>query len=377
VLHDRVTMNSGSVSSNLRTLRSTFEPILRSMRGGANLLNPNTPGNVPMGVQLIETFVIVVVLSLSINLIESSYTQLQKYQSLSVDVYPLTYNSPQIFIQDPSSCFPILEPSNDERNGLEYSYSCFINLSANNFTEGTNTFRHVFHKGSPGIYPLMAPGVFFRADTNTLRVYQNSTLTWNNYVDIPNIPLNKWFHLVVMLKGSALDVYINGNLANRKKFTDVPKLNYGNFYLLNGTKVGEVNVSCTTTGEDVSGNVVDFSSSVDYVGFTLDSSGNRVKTASDNLTVGTDNSKFIVVGHMSGYVSRVKYFAFALTYAQIDKLLREGPSKKIYQSKRDPVLDDPNFSLMPVWSVKPQAVLPFYQTDDWWTSDVHSGLGPQ
>ena len=365
MLNDRETMNSISsvfTGSKLKSLRESVEPLLRSMRGGASMFNPSTPGNAPIGLQLVETFIIVIIFSLSMQLIDSSFTELQKYNSMAVDVYPLTYNSSQIFIQDPSSCFPILEPSNDERNGAEYSYSCFINLSAENFTESANTFRHVFHKGSPGIYPLMAPGVFFRADTNTLRIYQNSTLTWNNYVDIPNIPLNKWFHLVVMLKGNALDVYINGNLANRHKFQSVPKLNYGNFYLLNGSVVGDTTLSCNITTTDISG--------VDQLNI------NSNKTYTD-LSANNIAPSFIVVGAMRGYVSRVKYFAFALTYSQIDKLLREGPSKTIYNSRKDPVLDDPSFNLLPSFRARPQAVLPFYQTDDWWTSNVHNGLGPQ
>lgn len=338
-------MSSGQ---NIKTLRSSVEPILRMMRGGANAVNPNTPGNVPVGMQIVETFIIVVIFSLSIQLIDSSFTRLQNYQSMAVNLYPLTYNTPLIYIQDPTSCFEIIYPSNNERNGIEYSYSAFINVAQDNFTNGSNSFRHVFHKGSPGIYPLMAPGVFFMADSNTLRVYQNSTLKWDNYVDIPNIPVAKWFHLVVMLKGNALDIYINGNLANRKKLNDIPKLNYGNFYMLNGSTVGDsTSESCNSSAS-----------------MYTDLSANKISTS------------FIVVGSMHGYVSRVKYFAYALSYAQIDKLLREGPNTKIYNSTKDPVLNDPNFSLMPSSSKKTVA-LPFYQTDDWWTSDVHSGLGPQ
>lgn len=354
-------MNSGSVftAPKLKSMRDSFEPVLRYMRGGANIVNPNTPGNVPLGAQLVETFVIVIVVSITMQLLESSFNELKKYNSLAVDVYPLTYNSPQTFVQDPSTCFPLLEPSNNERNGTEYSYSAFINISPENFTGEENGFRHIFHKGSPNIYPLMAPGVFFSAKTNTLRVYQNSSLHWSRYVDVDNIPLNKWFHLVVMLKGNALDVYINGNLANRYKYSDIPKLNYGNFYLLNGSVVGNSS-TCTTTTDG-------------------DSSVTTVSSASSDLatkTIGEGASTFKVIGAIRGYVSRVKYFRFALTYAQIDKLLRDGPSKKIFNSKKDVVLDDPTFQLLPS-STKSRPVLPYYQTDDWWTSDSHRGLGPQ
>ena len=51
---------------------------------------------------------------------------------------------------------------------------------------------------------------------------------------------------------------------------------------------------------------------------------------------------------MNGMVSRLKYFSYALNYAQIDQLYREGPSKKIVSSA---------FNQQPPY---------FY--DDWWVT---------
>lgn len=372
-------MNQGSsvfTSSKLKSLRDSFEPMLRSMRGGANAIAPGG-SNTPIGMQLIETFVIVLVFSITMQLLESNFNQLKKYQQMAVEVYPLTYNTAQVFLQDPSSCFPILEPSKDERNGAEYSYSCFINLSSDNFTGEKKAFRHVFHKGSPSIYPLMAPGVFFKTDSNTLRVYQNSTLHWSNYVDIPNIPLNKWFHLVVMMKGNALDVYINGNLSNRKKFVDIPKLNYSNFYLLSGSTVGDQKAAMCSIS-----NVTKTDEETGKTTSNLDIQANAITTTSfSDQGVSTGVKALTVIGAMRGYVSRVKYFAFALSYTQIDKLLREGPNKKVYKDKKEPTDDDTTMqtgymNFLPN-SMQISQNLPYYQTDDWWTSDRHNGLGPQ
>lgn len=361
-------MNSGSVlASKFKSAREAVEPLLqsmRSMRGGAL---PGTGSS--LGGQLIETFVIVIVLSITVQLLERNFSQLKKYQTMAVEVYPLTYTTQQRFIQDPTSCFPILMPSKDERNGAEYSYSSYINVSSENFTGQPDSLRHIFHKGSKSIYPLMAPGVFFKADTNTLRVYQNSTLNWDRHVDIANIPLNKWFHLVVMLKGNALDVYINGNLANRHKFIDVPKLNYSDFWLLNGSTVNTTptdSTQCNVMNQDPAGKLTPLSSANSYGSGANQSSNTELK----------------VVGAMIGHVSRVKYYAFALSYTQIDKLLREGPNKKIYKTKKDILSDDP-FAVTNTTTLIPNAFqfsenLPYYQTDDWWTSSAsHSGLGPQ
>jgi hypothetical protein len=363
-------MNQGSsvfTSSKLKSLRESFEPMLRSMRGGANAIAPGG-SNVTIGSQLIETFVIVLVFSITMQLLESNFQQLKKYQQMAVEVYPLTYNTSQVFIQDPSSCFPILEQSNDERNGTEYSYSCFINLSSDNFTGQQNAFRHVFHKGSPSIFPLMAPGVFFKADTNTLRIYQNSTLRWDNHVDIPNIPLNKWFHLVVMMKGNALEVYINGNMSNRKQLRDVAKLNFSNFYLLSGSTVGDIQAAMCSIGTNDGGGLNISADAIDI-------------TVNKDQGVSTGVRALTVIGAMRGYVSRVKYYAFALTYTQIDKLLREGPNKKVHKTKKNPVEDATTIetgyhNFLPN-SMQMSSNLPYYQTDDWWTSDSHQGLGPQ
>lgn len=466
-----------------RAIRETFEPMLRSMRGGAAAIAPGVAANVPIGQQLIETFIITLVFSVAMQLLESGFQQLKRYQKMAVDMFPLTYDSPQTWPQDPDSGYEILEPSKDERNGTEFSYSCFISVQPNNFTGPKGSFKHVFHKGSKGVFPLMAPGVFFKSDNNTLRVYMNSSLSWSNFVDVPNIPLKKWFHLVVMMKGRALDVYVNGNLANRFKFNDIPKLNYGGFYVMlpkiinskttkdscekiemqtaqrkaaaeaaaeaaklamessviesgqGGALIGAVvgGVAGAVKGTELGG-------AGSYAGNTLGVLGGLGGSAvgaiaggaagieanlmnkynaqvalakanfstgqilSSNTTVVTEKdvelgiNPISINGRMDGYISRIKYFAFALSYAQIDKLVKEGPNKTMFRpSNTPPVADNAaiavgidvtNFS-GPTYvpnSAAFDANLPGYQTDAWWTSgnqphgamETHqTGWGPQ
>jgi len=299
-------------SKSIKNIHRSLGLYLNKMHGGAFIV----PSSSPIWLQVIETIGIVLVFSITVQILEHNFKLLKKYQHMAVDIYPLSYNTAQEFIQDPSSCFPILGQSQDERNGAEYAYSCFINVSSDTFiacekNSNNNNIKHLFHKGSPTVFPLMAPGVFMKADTNTLRVYHNSTKKWNNYVDVENIPLNKWIHLVIMLKGNYLEVYINGNLANRLKFNDVPKLNYSSFYLLNDFNQ-----------ENSIGNITN------------------------------------VTGAASAHISRVKYFTYALSFSQIDKLLREGPNKILYTKKtnRD------EFA---------------YLTDEWATSKDHIGTGPE
>lgn len=446
-------------SSKLKSVRESIEPMLKAMRGGAiGNMPADVPGapqaNVPIGSQLIETFVITLVFSVVMQLLESNFAQLKRYNDMAVDMYPMTYDSPQTFIQDPSSSYPILKPSQDERNGAEYSFSMYLSVQPDNFT-GEKGYKHVFHKGSSGVFPLMSPGVFFRADNNTLRVYQNSNLAWDNHVDIPNIPLKKWFHLVVMVKGRALDVYINGNLAARNKFNDIPKMNYGAFYLfmpklINTTtttdkcnasamaaaeaavaayiqkqaETAQNNVSGTATaagssiagaaavggtalvgagatklgsgltdlGRSLSSNLSGIASSLNTQIANLGTSAaaSVLSGALGNVT-GTRNSTtteterdltgvpVMISGRMNGFASRIKYFAFALSYAQIDKLLREGPNPTVYKpSGQAPLSIRPTFAMGwdvatnsgPTYVPNPNALdknLPGYQTDSWWT----------
>ena len=54
-----------------------------------------------------------------------------------------------------------------------------------------------------------------------------------NYIDIPNIPIKKWFHVTLSVNQLTMDLYINGNLRKSHKFTGLPKQNYGDIWIMN------------------------------------------------------------------------------------------------------------------------------------------------
>jgi hypothetical protein len=146
--------------------------------------------------------------------------------------------------------------------------------------------------------------------TNTLRIYMNSATKWDTYVSVQNVPVGKWFHMIIMAKGQYLDVYVNGNVTQRNQFKDAPRLNAGNIYVMWP------------------------------VTFPVD--GNLSADAKQNM------GDFRVNGAMNGMVSRLKYFAYALTYSDIDGLFREGPSSTIVNKSFNE--------------------LPPYFHDDWWVT---------
>ena len=42
-----------------------------------------------------------------------------------------------------------------------------------------------------------------------------------------------WVNIIIILIGSSVDIYVNGNLKKRTKLSGVPKINYGDFYTTN------------------------------------------------------------------------------------------------------------------------------------------------
>ena len=155
----------------------------------------------------------------------------------------------------------------------------------------------------------MGPGLFMKGNSNTLRVYMNCYQTWNNYADIDNIPIEKWVHIVVSCKGNQLYVYINGNLKTKMALSGntPPYQNYGDIYLFS----------------------------------------QRTITLSSSTTPSLKSTSLIFNGAAKGLASRVFYFAYALTYTEIQNLISMGPS---------PVMEGVNMSITP------------YLTDQWWTT---------
>jgi hypothetical protein len=84
----------------------------------------------------------------------------------------------------------------------------------------------------------MGPGVFVKGDSNSLRVVMNTYKNPYTYVDVENIPVRKWFHVVVLCRKNSLEVYINGNLRKKLPFEgSLPYQNFQNLILFNPLKM--------------------------------------------------------------------------------------------------------------------------------------------
>lgn len=137
--------------------------------------------------------------------------------------------------QDPnnSDSVPIFR-SNNRGKGIEFTWSVwmFIDDIKTNSAATVPEFSHVFSKGNRifgqnGIATVNnAPGLYLSNKTNTLRIYMDSVRANDQYLEITNVPLRKWFHLAIRMQNTVLDVYMNGVMSGRKTYSEVPKQNY-------------------------------------------------------------------------------------------------------------------------------------------------------
>ena len=127
----------------------------------------------------------------------------------------------------------IITRSINERNGIELSWSVWLNIRSSTFIH-TNHHHHIFHKGNLNIQsngvnrPNNAPGLYIDRTTNDIHVYMSTFSRYDESFTIHNVPINAWFHLVVRVKDRNVDVYVNGNIVTRHVLSDIPKQNYGN-----------------------------------------------------------------------------------------------------------------------------------------------------
>jgi len=191
-----------------------------------------------------------------------------------------------IISQNPNKEGSVTLPrSSNEKGGIEFSYSTWLFIDNYNYKLGQ--WKHVFHKGNDSSWPLRAPGVWLHPTKNALRVYMNSYDEIAEHIDIENIPINKWFSLIMVMRGQTMDIYINGNVKKSLKLNSIPKQNYGDVYIN-------------------------------------------------------------AFGGFSGYLSRLRYYDYALNYSEIDAVNKAGPN------------------LMPVAESNEN---PPYLTANWWTND--------
>ena len=272
--------------------------------------------------QILVALVVAIVIFIIFLVSETLYKAYLSYGYARVDVYPLTGSQAKTFVQDPNnSSNKTLPYSENQLTGIEFSYSVFLYISDKTFNSDSTDvtgWKNIFYKGyTSGPFPLLGPGVFVGNDPTTqsaatLRVVMNTYENWFNPIDVKQMPVNKWFHLALVLRKNTMEVYVNGNLANKKSFAGT--LPYQNYQPLNF-----------------------FSDRKNVTNFGSGTEPQRNIPAGDNLRV---------TGAATGYISNMVYYSYALTYSEIQGSMNIGPSSEFDQENMDK---------------------PPYLIDSWWT----------
>lgn len=199
-------------------------------------------------------------------------------------------NNQKEFSSDPSQPNGIyIARSQNQQDGIEFSWSVWINIS--NLNVGSTRYQHIFSKGNndnsvqdvAGLsLPNNSPGLYITPGQNDLYVAMNTFANVTESVVVKGIPLNKWIHVVIRVKGVNLDVYVNGSLAQRKVLQSVPLQNNGSVF---------------TTRD----------------------------------------------GGFNGYLSDLRYFESALQPGDIIALVNKGPNLSISKSESHDINNDPPY----------------------------------
>lgn len=162
--------------------------------------------------------------------------------------------------------------SKNELGGVEFSWAFWMYIEDWSFKYGQ--WKHVLHKGNSSSWPNRGPGIWLHPKENIMRFYMNTyDSIAGNYIDIPSIPVKKWFHVVFSVNQITMDVHINGTLRKSLKLSSLPKQNFGDVFVMA------------------------------FRGF-------------------------------DGYLSRLTYYNYLIPYSEIDGLVSQGPAKVDCQDKQ-------------------------------------------
>ena len=268
--------------------------------------------------EVIQGFVFVAALFALLYSVEGLVKLYASYKTARIELIANTLDSKKakVIRQSPSLPETLILPSDNQLTGVEFSYVFFLYVNAETFDQSADSqeeeLKQVFYKGykyQP--FPLLGPGVFIRAKTNTMRVMMNSYKNWLAYVDIENIPIAKWFQVGLVFRRNNLEVYVNGNIAGRIAMESTyPYQNYQDIIVFGsqGYNRGMAN-KVTPLGCD----------------------------AKDKVTpLGSTNQECILIkGSISGQISRLYYYRYALSYSELQSLGATGPSTTMEGSADD------------------------------------------
>ena len=209
-------------------------------------------------------------------------------------------SQPVTIKQDPNdpSSVSILR-SNNQKTGIEFTWCVWLNIANIVIPDNKMTsvgYQHIFNKGNNeydayGIATVNnGPGLYLSSSTDpTLIVVMNMVSDKNptQVIDVNNIPLKKWFHVLIRIQNNLLDVYVNGVVTKRATLPDVPKQNYQDIYVCqnNGYTNGFSGYLSDLKYYDYAMNIFDISNMV--------SAGPNLSTSSAHSSIANYGSTYL------------------------------------------------------------------------------------
>ena len=184
---------------------------------------------------LVIIFLFIILLQIGISIISSFYDRGKNSPHL---INGMLDGKQQVVIpQDPSIKGAItVNRSKNGPNGIEFTWSVWVYINDLQYLSGQ--YRHIFHKGNNSFdsntglnQPNNAPGLYISPSSNELTIVMNTFDVVNEQVVIPNIPMNKWMNVIIRVRNTHLDIYMNGTITKSIVLNGVPKQNYGNVYV--------------------------------------------------------------------------------------------------------------------------------------------------
>ena len=247
------TTTTNSVGNNIGNSFTNLQKSITDKMNQFSTVSPGTPttGNFDSLNGILAKFsffvLIVVVFMILLNL---GIQLISYFGKPSSTVYlingMISGTNKKIVIQDPNkNSKEVIRRSNNKENGMEFTWSVWLLI--NDASNSSPKFQPIFVKGggtynSDNISSISnGPGVYLNRGTaenpNSLRIMMDTSTTYTStlnqnkmdnieIINISNIPLKKWFHLVIRCENKYLDVYMNGLVVSRRNLRNVPLQNY-------------------------------------------------------------------------------------------------------------------------------------------------------
>lgn len=146
----------------------------------------------------------------------------------------ITCNTAILIPQNPKNKNAVtLLRSNNKSSGLEFTWSVWLYInSLGTVAQDNNSYSHIFHKGSRNYTSNVSsitngPGVYLSANTNpTIRIIMDTVTNAPADITVDNIPLRKWFNLIIRMQNLSMDIYVNGVVTQHIILGAIPKQNY-------------------------------------------------------------------------------------------------------------------------------------------------------